>query len=132
MTLRKSNTSLEQVAGTGAEDYVEEVCKSTMCFPIIETIDYGTYGEYYLPELKWLFMFINGTDLKTAIDTGLDKIFDYSHLNNAAETIVPISAPWTVDIELDANGVLSQEYAISISLPVEVEIPPEPKDSSVM
>ncbi|XP_072911522.1 uncharacterized protein [Hemitrygon akajei] len=121
-----------QAAVTGGRDLVEESCQSIICYPISKVAVYDEYEEVEVPSLHWLYTSVNGTDLETAANIALDRLLDYSYLNNAAETIVPVSAPWSVYINWQlANGIAKPEFTFYILLPLEVQSPPEPRDPRV-
>ncbi|XP_067840054.1 uncharacterized protein [Heptranchias perlo] len=82
------------------------------------------------PAFQWIETEVNGTDMKTAVRTGLDKLMKYAHFSNAADTIIPVSAPLGLTGFL-VNGTLQQKFKISLIVPVQVVSPPEPTDQTV-
>ncbi|XP_055492372.1 uncharacterized protein LOC129697688 [Leucoraja erinacea] len=119
-----------QVAGTGADHSVGEACKNSICLPLKKLIKYDTYEELYLPELRWLSTFVKGADLNTAIDIAISRFFKYSRFNNSADTVVPLSIPWSVYVPLTFE-IPTSGFLVSISLPAGIVDPPAPNDPSV-
>ncbi|XP_072912168.1 heme-binding protein 1-like [Hemitrygon akajei] len=119
-----------QVAGIRGTDLVQESCDSIICHPVLKVIEHNGYKEIELPTLHWLHTFVDGMDMDTGIKLGLERFFNYSRFHNDAGTIVPISAPWAIRAPFE-NGIIKPQFSVFVSLPLEIQTPPLPKDPSV-
>ncbi|XP_078397474.1 heme-binding protein 2-like [Cetorhinus maximus] len=116
-----------------AQDELQEVidfCNESDCIEPAEVIQHMNYEEEEFLHFQWIGTMVHGMDLNSAIETGLDRLFNYSHFSNAAGTIVPISAPWVVSGYME-NGTMGQALLISVTIVAEVINPPEPTDQTV-
>ncbi|XP_067840022.1 uncharacterized protein [Heptranchias perlo] len=119
-----------QIPATGADQEVADFCQQVICHHPTQIIQLNDYEEMEFPTLQWVETDVSGTDMKTALKTGLEKLLKYSNLSNAAETIVPVSAPWGIKGSL-MNGKIQREFQVYLYLPFSVHSPPEPKDPTV-
>ncbi|XP_078397482.1 heme-binding protein 2-like [Cetorhinus maximus] len=113
-----------------AQDEVENFCYENDCIEPAEVIVDKNYEEKKFLHLQAVQTVVTGMDMNRAIETGLERLFNYSHFSNAAGTIVPISAPWTVSGYIE-NGTMEQTFLISVLIVAEVISPPEPTDQTV-
>uniref|UniRef100_UPI00398ED567 heme-binding protein 2-like n=1 Tax=Pristiophorus japonicus TaxID=55135 RepID=UPI00398ED567 len=114
------------------EEYHEGIdfCGDYGCPQPIEMIQFNNYDEMeYLP-VQWIVTEVNGMDIKSALATGLDKLQNYSWFLNAADTIVPVSAPWGLQGYL-VNGTIQQKFGVFVVLVPELTSPPEPTDPTI-
>ncbi|XP_041044523.1 heme-binding protein 2-like [Carcharodon carcharias] len=125
--LTVSVLSWQQLA---AQDEVENFCYENDCIEPAEVIVDKNYEEKKFLHLQAVQTVVTGVDMNRAIETGLEKLFNYSHFSNAAGTIVPISAPWGV-FESIENGTMEQTFIIYVLIVAEVITPPEPTDQTV-
>ncbi|XP_078397511.1 uncharacterized protein LOC144680419 [Cetorhinus maximus] len=113
-----------------AHDKVDIFCRENHCVEPAEVIQHKNYEEKKFLHPRWLETMVHGMDINRAIETGLERLFNYSHFSNAAGTIVPISAPWGVIGQL-ASGKIEQTFRVYVSIVPEVISPPEPTDQTV-
>ncbi|XP_038654692.1 uncharacterized protein LOC119966787 isoform X1 [Scyliorhinus canicula] len=73
---------------------------------------------------------VHAVNFQSAIEIGLEKLFNYSRCGNVAGTVVPISAPWGVFGYLE-NGKIQQRFRVYLEILPEVINPPEPTDPTV-
>ncbi|XP_078397472.1 heme-binding protein 2-like [Cetorhinus maximus] len=116
-----------QLAG---QDEVENFCYENGCIEPAEVIVDKNYEEKKFLHFQAVATVVTGMDMNRAIETGLERLFNYSHFSNAAGTIVPISAPWTVSGSME-KGTMEQTFVISVLIVAEVISPPEPTDQTV-
>ncbi|XP_067839806.1 heme-binding protein 1-like [Heptranchias perlo] len=119
-----------QIAGKEVEQEMIDLCDDVFCIEPTEIIPYNNYELMEYAAFQWIETEVNGTDMKTAVRTGLDKLMKYAHFSNAADTIVPVSAPLGLTGFL-VNGTLQQKFFITLTVPVQVVSPPEPTDQTV-
>ncbi|XP_067840026.1 uncharacterized protein [Heptranchias perlo] len=120
-----------QITGTGADQEVADFCQQIICHHPTQIIQRNNYEEMEFPTFQWVETDVSGTDMKTALKTGLEKLLKYSNLSNAAETIVPVSAPWVIKGSL-LNDKIQREFQVYLYLSPLVHSPPEPKDPTVL
>ncbi|XP_078397478.1 heme-binding protein 2-like [Cetorhinus maximus] len=113
-----------------ALDEVNNFCHQKHCIEPTEVIQHKNYEERKYQPFHWIYTTVAGMDMNRAVETGLKKLFSYSHFSNAAGTVVPISAPWGVIGQL-ANGKIQQAFRVSIVIVPEVISPPEPTDKTI-
>ncbi|XP_078397490.1 uncharacterized protein LOC144680394 [Cetorhinus maximus] len=113
-----------------AQDEVDIFCDENDCTEPAEVIVDKNYEEEEFQHFQWARTTVTGMDMNRAIETGLERLFNYSHFSNAAGTIVPISAPWVVSGYME-NGTMGQALLTSVMIVAEVINPPEPTDPTV-
>ncbi|XP_041044535.1 heme-binding protein 2-like [Carcharodon carcharias] len=113
-----------------AQDEVDNFCRENDCTEPAEVIVDKNYEEVEFQHVQWVETTVHGMDMNHAIETGLDKLFNYSHFANAAGTIIPISAPWGVHGDI-VNGKMDQAFRVYVMIVPEVISPPEPTDQTV-
>ncbi|XP_078397477.1 heme-binding protein 2-like [Cetorhinus maximus] len=113
-----------------AQDEVNNFCVENDCIEPAEVIVDKNYEEKKFLHFQYVQTLVTGMDMNRAIETGLERLFNYSHFSNAAGTIVPISAPWTVSGFME-KGTMEQTFIISVMIVAEVISPPEPTDQTV-
>ncbi|XP_041044255.1 uncharacterized protein LOC121278171 isoform X2 [Carcharodon carcharias] len=113
-----------------AQDEVDNFCYENDCIEPVEVIVAKNYEEKKFLHPQGVETVVRGMHMNRAIETGLERLFNYSHFSNAAGTIVPISAPWVVSGSME-NGTMEQTFIISVLIVAEVITPPEPTDQTV-
>ncbi|XP_078397493.1 heme-binding protein 2-like [Cetorhinus maximus] len=113
-----------------AQDEVDIFCQENDCAEASEVIVDKNYEEKEFRHAQWVETTVHGMDINRAIETGLERLFNYSHFSNAAGTIVPISAPWGAHGVI-TNGKMDQTFRVYVMIVPEVISPPEPTDQTV-
>ncbi|XP_078068350.1 uncharacterized protein LOC144493386 isoform X2 [Mustelus asterias] len=106
---------------------LNEFCYQIGCPVPSKIIQHETYAEIKFDPLQWVETQIDSLD---DLQTGLEKLFNYSHFGNDAGTIVPLTAPWGISGTLD-SGKLSPGFRVYIPIAPEANIPPEPTNQEV-
>ncbi|GCB76476.1 hypothetical protein scyTo_0021008, partial [Scyliorhinus torazame] len=73
---------------------------------------------------------VHAVNFKSAMEIGLEKLFNYSRCGNVAGTVVPVSAPWGVFGYLE-NGKIQQKFRVFLEIVPEVINSPESTDPTV-
>ncbi|XP_078398999.1 uncharacterized protein LOC144681147 [Cetorhinus maximus] len=113
-----------------AQDEVDIFCHENHCAEATEVIQHKNYEEKKFLHPQWVETTVHGMDINRAIETGLERLFNYSHFSNAAGTVVPVSAPWGVIGHL-ASGKVEQTFRVYVTIIPEVISPPKPTDQTV-
>ncbi|XP_078068349.1 uncharacterized protein LOC144493386 isoform X1 [Mustelus asterias] len=106
---------------------LNEFCYQIGCPVPSKIIQHETYAEVKFHPVQWIETQVDSMD---ALQTGLEKLFNYSHFGNDAGTIVPLTAPWGIAGILD-SGKLSPRFRVYIPIAPEVNNPPEPTNQEV-
>ncbi|XP_078069765.1 uncharacterized protein LOC144494064 [Mustelus asterias] len=114
-----------QLAAHNQELY--QFCNGIGCTVPGKIIQHETYAEVKFHPMQWVETQVESMD---ALQTGLEKLFNYSHFGNDAGTIIPLTAPWGISGRLD-SGKLLPRFRVYIPIAPEVNNPPEPTDQEV-
>ncbi|XP_038654960.1 uncharacterized protein LOC119967030 [Scyliorhinus canicula] len=119
-----------QLAAQNAVDKVLDLCEEVHCVQPEFIIQGESYDLMKFPSHQWVQTEVFGMDMESALEVGLEKLFNYSQLMNTAGTIVPISAPWGVLGSLE-NGAIQETFVIFLLLVPELSEAPEPTDEEL-
>ncbi|XP_078069624.1 uncharacterized protein LOC144493916 [Mustelus asterias] len=114
-----------QLAAHNQELY--QFCNGIGCTVPSRIIQYETYAEVKFHPMQWVETQVESLD---DLQTGLEKLFNYSYFGNDAGTIVPLTAPWGISGTLD-HGKLLPGFRVYIPIAPEVNNPPEPTHHEV-
>ncbi|XP_072356290.1 uncharacterized protein [Scyliorhinus torazame] len=116
-----------------ARDPAEEVlnfCQDEDCLKPVEAILGRSYDELEFDFRQLVVTDSIGSNVRLVVDDGLFKIANYSLGENAAGTVVPVSAPWGADGYLE-NGTIQQRFKVFLPIVPQVINPPEPTNPTV-
>ncbi|XP_038654696.1 uncharacterized protein LOC119966789 [Scyliorhinus canicula] len=119
-----------QLAAEKAVEEALDICGETDCLKPIEIIKDKNYNELEVGFHRRVETEVHAVNFQSAMEIGLEKLFNYSRCGNAAGTIIPISSPWGVFGYFE-NGKIQQEFGVFVEIVPEVMNPPEPKDPTV-
>uniref|UniRef100_UPI00398F27F7 heme-binding protein 2-like n=1 Tax=Pristiophorus japonicus TaxID=55135 RepID=UPI00398F27F7 len=119
-----------QIAAKEQYQKLNDLCGEYDCPQSIKVIQFNNYEEIEHLAIQGIETEVTGTDIKSALATGLDKLKNYSWFSNAADTIVPVCAPWGLQGYL-VNGTIQQKFGVFVVLVPELTSPPEPTDQTV-
>ncbi|XP_072356292.1 heme-binding protein 2-like [Scyliorhinus torazame] len=119
-----------QLAAQNATDEVFDLCDEVHCLKPVFIIKGENYDVMKFQTHQWIQTEVYGMDMESALEIGLEKLFNYARLSNSAGTIVPISAPWGVLGTLE-NGEIQEIFIIFLLLLPEIDVVPEPIDEAL-
>ncbi|XP_038654954.1 uncharacterized protein LOC119967023 [Scyliorhinus canicula] len=119
-----------QLAAQKAAEEMIELCEAGDCLLPVVAIEDKNYKEMEYKFRQRVETEVHAVNFKSAMEIGLEKLFNYSRCGNAAGTVVPISAPWGVFGYLE-NGKIQQRFRVYLEILPEVINPPEPTDPTV-
>ncbi|XP_038654953.1 uncharacterized protein LOC119967022 [Scyliorhinus canicula] len=119
-----------QLAAQKAVDEVLDLCEDDNCFSPAVVIEDKNYNELEVVFHRRVETEVHAVNFKSAMEIGLEKLFNYSRCGNVAGTVVPISAPWGAYGYLE-NGKIQQKFKVFLEIVPEVINMPEPTDPTV-
>ncbi|XP_038654693.1 uncharacterized protein LOC119966787 isoform X2 [Scyliorhinus canicula] len=119
-----------QLAAQDPAEEVMNVCTEDDCILPAVVIKDKNYIEMEYRFHRRVETEVHAVNFQSAIEIGLEKLFNYSRCGNVAGTVVPISAPWGVFGYLE-NGKIQQRFRVYLEILPEVINPPEPTDPTV-
>ncbi|XP_072356291.1 heme-binding protein 2-like [Scyliorhinus torazame] len=119
-----------QLAAQNAVNKILDLCEDVDCFKPIFVMQGENYDVMKFKSHQWVETEVSGMDMESALEIGLEKLFNYVYFNNSAGTIVPVAAPWGVLGRLE-NGTMQQSFVVYRLLLPEIAKLPEPLDDTV-